>query len=187
VRISPGRRIVLHSAAILIAVATALGAKEAGAGQSLATALGIQEPKEQVEAPRIVGNDPEGKTIRLSDFRGQIVFLNFWATWCVPCRWEMPAMQRLYREFKDRGFVILAVNLMEGPAPIRAFMRELKLTFPVVLDPKGETAMTYSVRGLPATYLIDRRQVIVGRAIGAREWDSKEARDYIRTLLGERR
>jgi peroxiredoxin len=166
-----------------------LGSAEGGAGRGdpLAEALGIQEPKELVEAPRIVGTDPDGKTIRLHDFRGQIVFLNFWATWCVPCRLEMPAMDRLYREFKGRGFVVLAVNLQEGPAAVRAFVKELKLTFPVVLDPKGETAMTYSVRGLPATYFINRRQLIVGRAYGAREWDGKTGRAYIGALLGDRR
>jgi peroxiredoxin len=162
-------------------------APEVEANDHLATALGIQMPKEQVEAPDIVGTDPDGKPIRLTDFRGRVVFLNFWATWCVPCRLEMPAMERIYREFKGRGFVVLAVNVQEGPGAVRAFVRELKLTFPVVLDRKGEAAIAYAVRGLPATYLIDRDQVIVGRAIGAREWDSKDARAYIRSLLRDRR
>jgi peroxiredoxin len=160
---------------------------DAGANDHFATVLGIQTPKEQVEAPDVVGTDPDGNPIRLTDFLGQVVFLNFWATWCVPCQLEMPAMERLYREFKGRGFVILAVNLQEGLGPVRAFVRELQLTFPVVLDPKGTAAMTYSVRGLPATYLIDRSQVIVGRAIGPREWDSKDGREYIQALLRERR
>jgi thiol-disulfide isomerase/thioredoxin len=170
---------------MLLALASAL--PEAMPKDHFATALGIQEPKELVEAPNIVGTDPEGDTIRLEDFRGKVVFLNFWATWCIPCRLEMPAMERLYQEFKGRGLVVLAVNVQESPAPVRDFVRELKLTFPVVLDPKGQAAMTYAVRGLPATYLIDRNQIIVGRAIGAREWDSKDGRAYIRLLLGERR
>lgn len=172
---------------VLLAMTIATAAPEAGANDHFATMLGIQKPKEQVEAPNVVGTDPDGNTIRLQGFRGKVVFLNFWATWCVPCRLEMPAMERLYQEFKGRGLVVLAVNLQEGPSAVKAFVRELKLTFPVVLDPKGAAAIAYAVRGLPATYLIDRNQVIVGRAIGAREWDSKDGRGYIRALLGEAR
>ena len=95
-------------------------------------------------------------------------------------------MERLYREFKERGFVILAVNFQEGPGPVRAFVQELRLTFPVILDPTGGTAMPYLGRGLPASYVIDRNQILVGRAIGAREWDSKEARAYIEALVGKK-
>lgn len=160
---------------------------EAGASDHFAGALGIQKPQELVEAPNVVGPDPDGNTIRLEDFRGKVVFLNFWATWCIPCRLEMPAMERLYRAFKGQGFVVLAVNVQEGPAAVRAFVRELKLTFPIALDPKGTAAMAYLVRGLPATYLIDRKQRIVGRAIGAREWDGKDGRAYIGELLGKTR
>lgn len=172
---------------MFLAMTLASAIPEAGASDHFATALGIQKPQELVEAPNVVGTDPDGNTIRLEDFRGKVVFLNFWATWCIPCRLEMPAMERLYREFKGRGFVVLAVNVQEGPRAVRAFVRELKLTFPVVLDPKGEAAIAYAVRGLPATYLIDRNQIIVGRAIGAREWDSKDGREYIRALLGKAR
>ncbi len=179
----------VHQILGIICLAVYIGsiAPEAGATDHFAVALGIQEPKEHVKAPDVVGTDPDGKTLRLGDFRGKVVFLNFWATWCVPCRLEMPAMERLYREFKGQGLVVLAVNLQEGPRAVRAFIRELKLTFPVVLDPKGEAATKYLVRGLPATYLIDRNQIIVGRAIGAREWDSKDGRAYIRVLLGKAR
>ena len=154
--------------AILLAMAIASVVPQARADDHLASGLGIQKPKEQVEAPNVIGTDPDGNTIRLQDFRGKVVFLNFWATWCIPCRLEMPAMERLYQAFKGQGFVVLAVNVQEGTGPVRAFVRELKLTFPVVLDPKGTAAMAYAVRGLPATYLIDRSQIIVGRAIGAR-------------------
>lgn len=184
---SPAARIVGSLAAILLAMTIASAVAEAAADDHSATALGIQIPKELVEAPNVVGTDPDGNTIRLGDFRGKVVFLNFWATWCIPCRLEMPAMERLYQAFKGQGFVVLAVNVQEGPAAVRAFVRELKLTFPIVLDPKGTAAMAYLVRGLPATYLIDRKQRIVGRAIGAREWDSKDGRAYIRALLGETR
>jgi peroxiredoxin len=171
--------------AIVLALTIAPPAAEAATIDQLAAALGILTAKERVEAPELIGTGLDGKTIRLEDFRGKVVFLNFWATWCIPCRQEMPAMERLYREFKERGFVVLAVNVQEGPGAVKAFVQELKLTFPVVLDPDGKAAMTYLVRGLPATYLIDRKQILVGRAIGAREWDSDDARAYIQALLGK--
>lgn len=180
-------RIFGGSRIIFLALVIAAAVSETKGSDHFATALGIHEPKEQVEAPDVVGTDPDGTAIRLSDFRGNVVFLNFWATWCIPCRLEMPAMERLYREFRGKGFVVLAVNVQEGPGPVRAFVQELQLTFPVVLDRKGMATMAYAVRGLPATYLIDRNQIIVGRAIGAREWDSKDARAYIRALLREPR
>ena len=182
---SPAARISGSVGAILLAMAIASVVPQAGADDHFASGLGIQKPKEQVEAPNVIGTDPDGNTIRLQDFRGKVVFLNFWATWCIPCRLEMPAMERLYQAFKGQGFVVLAVNVQEGTGPVRAFVRELKLTFPVVLDPKGTAAMAYLVRGLPATYLINRNQIIVGRAIGAREWDSKDGRAYIRALVAK--
>lgn len=183
----PTARIRASLAAILLTLVIASEAPEASSNDHFATALGIQIPKEQVEAPNVVGADPDGNFILLEDFRGKVVFLNFWATWCIPCRLEMPAMERLYRDFKDKGFVVLAVNVQEGPRAVRAFVQELRLTFPVVLDRKGEAAMKYVVRGLPATYILDRNHIIAGRAIGAREWDSKDAREYVRALLMERR
>ena len=175
-------KIVRSLGIVLLAMTIATAAPEAEANDHFATALGIQIPKEQVEAPNIVGADPDGNFILLEDFRGKVVFLNFWATWCIPCRLEMPAMERLYRDFKGKGFVVLAVNVQEGPRAVRAFVQELKLTFPVVLDRKGEAAMKYVVRGLPATYILDRNHIIAGRAIGAREWDSADAKQLIRAL-----
>lgn len=182
----PTARIALSLGVILVAVMIGSIGVEAASEDQLAAALGIQIPQERVAAPNVIGTDPDGNTIRLRDFRGKVVFLNFWATWCIPCRQEMPAMERLYREYNERGFVVLAVNLQEGSGAVRAFVRELHLTFPVILDPKGAATMAYLVRGLPATYLIDRNQILVGRAIGAREWDSKAARAYIQGLLEKR-
>ncbi|HSC70065.1 MAG TPA: TlpA disulfide reductase family protein, partial [Candidatus Methylomirabilis sp.] len=159
---------------------------EAGTQNQLAATFGILPPNQAMKAPAVVGADLEGQSLRLEDFRGRVVFLNFWATWCIPCRQEMPAMERLYREFKSRGLVVLAVNFQEDAGAVKAFVRDLKLTFPVVLDPAGAAATAYLVRGLPATFLIDRNQLVVGRAIGPREWDGKSGRAYIQALLGEK-
>jgi peroxiredoxin len=146
-------------------------------------ALGLQTPKEEVEAPDFSLPDLTGKKIRLKDFRGKVVFLNFFATWCVPCRQEMPAMDRLYRTYGDKGLVVLAVDIRESVKTVRAFTQESKLSFPALLDQKGSVAYTYSVRPVPATYLIGRDGKILGRAFGAREWDSSEARKRLASVL----
>lgn len=122
--------------------------------------------------------------LRLSDFKGKVVFLNFWATWCPPCKEEMPSMERLYRRYKDKGFTILAVSIDSGgPAPVAAFVKMFGLTFPIALDPKLSVANQYAVRGLPSTFLIDRKGTVAAVAIGPRDWDNKAARAAIETLL----
>jgi len=145
--------------------------------------LGLQPPKEAVEAPDFSLKDLNGRTVRLTDFRGKVVFLNFFATWCVPCRLEMPAMERLHRDFKDKGLVVLAVDIQEGAKTVRPFVQELKLSFPALLDGDGSVAIMYSVRPVPATYLISRDGRIVWRAFGAREWDNRDSRQYFSQLL----
>lgn len=185
---SPGRtrrpwRAVLGLGAVL-ALATSAPATTHGTPES----LGLEAPKEEVEAPDFSLPDLGGKKIRLKDFRGKVVFLNFFATWCVPCRLEMPAMERLYRTYKDRGLVVLAVDIRESAKTVRAFTQELKLSFPAVLDEDGSVAYTYSIRPVPATYLIGHDGKILWRAFGAREWDNGETRQYFSSLLdGQKR
>ncbi len=145
--------------------------------------LGLQPPKEEVEAPDFTLKDLTGRTVRLADFRGKVVFLNFFATWCVPCRAEMPAMERLHRNFKDKGLVILAVDIQESARTVRPFVRDLKLSFPALLDEDGSVAYMYAVRPVPATYLISRDGRIVWRAFGPREWDTADSRQYFSQLL----
>jgi peroxiredoxin len=158
----------------------------AGAKDHLFKALSITQPELAVEAPDFRLADPEGRRVSLRDQRGKIVFLNFWATWCVPCRVEMPEMEKLYQDFRPRGFVVLAVDFRESPAQVRRFAQELKLTYPVLIDEDGSVFQAYLVRGLPATYLIDRKGLMVGRAIGLRDWYSDEARAFIRSLVEAR-
>ena len=112
-----------------------------------------------------------GAAIRLSDLRGKVVLINFWVTWCGPCRAEMSALDTLYRRYKDRGLEVLAVNLDTVPAAkIDAFVGELGTSLRVALDPSSSTARTYQVLGLPSTYLIDRAGNVVVREIGGRNW-----------------
>ena len=127
---------------------------------------------------------PEGKSIKLTNYRGKVVFLNFWATWCPPCKEEMPSMERLYQRFKDKGLVVLAVSVdAEGTPVVIPFVKAHKLTFPIGLDPKMALAEKYGVRGLPSTFLIDKKGNLAALAVGPREWDSKAAHALIEFLL----
>ncbi|MGE5849989.1 MAG: peroxiredoxin family protein [Candidatus Methylomirabilota bacterium] len=160
-------------------------APPAAAATHYLQALGLQPPKEEVEAPDFTLKDLNSRKVRLADFRGKVVFLNFFATWCVPCRTEMPAMERLHRDFKGKGLVVLAVDIQESARTVRPFMRELQLSFPALLDEDGSVATMYAVRPVPATYLISRDGRIAWRAFGPREWDSPESREYFARLLAE--
>ena len=125
----------------------------------------------------------DGKSVSLRDFRGKVVFLNFWATWCPACREEMPAMERLHREFKDKGLVILAVDFQETPEAVAAFMKEFGLTFPALLDRDGKVSERYRIRFIPTTYLVGKQGELLGRVVGPKEWDSLQARQLIASLL----
>jgi peroxiredoxin len=125
----------------------------------------------------------EGKQVSLSDYRGKIVFLNFWATWCPPCRREMPAMEKLYQKFKDQDFVMLAVDLQEKLEKVIKFMRDNKLNFPVLIDSEGKAGSKYGIRSIPTTFLVDKHGKIIGRAIGGREWSNEEMFKLIEALL----
>jgi thiol-disulfide isomerase/thioredoxin len=129
--------------------------------------------------------DLNGRSVNLKDFRGKVVFVNFWATWCLPCRTEMPAMERLYQEYNGKGLAMLAVNFRESRKEARAFVEELKLTFPVLLD-DGTVSALYGVFALPATYLVDRQGRGAARVLGARDWMGEESRAVIERLLDEK-
>jgi peroxiredoxin len=126
---------------------------------------------------------PDGKKLRLFDMRGKVVFVNFWATWCPPCREEMPAMERLYREHKDHGLVMVAVSLDGDSAVVPPFVKEHGFTFPVVLDPKMDVANAYGVRALPSSFVVDPDGQVVGIALGARPWDGDAAHSLIEGML----
>jgi thiol-disulfide isomerase/thioredoxin len=151
---------------------------------SLLQEIGMQVPKEPLAATDFTLESLDGKTSSLSDFKGKLVFLNFWATWCPPCRGEMPAMQALYEKLKAKGLVILAVDLAEEVAVVRDYVKQNKLTFPVLLDKAGEVGGIYGAESIPTTYLIDRAGNVLGRGIGARwTWNSPEMVALFEKLL----
>ncbi|MGH8068541.1 MAG: peroxiredoxin family protein [Candidatus Entotheonellia bacterium] len=137
-------------------------------------------------APDFALPDLEGKARRLSDFQGKVVLLNFWATWCPPCRAEMPSMETLYQAYQNQGFVILAVSSdVQGASIVQPFMVEYRLSFPALLDMTGRVSGMYGVRSIPTSYLLDRQGRVVSREIGARNWANAEARALIASLLNE--
>jgi cytochrome c biogenesis protein CcmG, thiol:disulfide interchange protein DsbE len=111
-------------------------------------------------APTFTLRDADGELVSLEDLRGRVVLINFWATWCEPCRAEMPELDRAARAYHDAGFRVLAVNLLEDAAAIQKYGRQLDLGIPLLVDPSGEVSQAYSVQGLPASFLVDRQGVI---------------------------
>jgi len=111
-------------------------------------------------APAFILADPSGYAVSLDELRGQVVLVNFWATWCDPCRAEMPELDELAREFGPQGFRVVAVNLLEDAGRVRRFGDELNLEMPLLLDPGGEVYRAFGVEGLPSSYLVDRDGII---------------------------
>ncbi len=142
-------------------------------------------PEEGHLAPDFTLKTLEGKTLRLSELQGKkVVLINFWATWCPPCRVEMPTLQKIYSEYKGKGFEILAVNIEpDANQEIREFMKELRLTFPVLLDPDMKVTRNYRVFGVPVSMLIDHQGIIRAKDFGYRDWTDKESRGQVESLL----
>lgn len=113
----------------------------------------------------------DGEIQRLSDLRGKVVIVNFWATWCPPCRAEMPSMQRAWEELRENDVVMLAVHVGGNEDKIWSFVGDYELDFPVLIDPKSEVADAWPMKGLPSTFVVDPDGRIAYRAIGGREWD----------------
>lgn len=145
--------------------------------------LGIISFDQKSPAPNFTLRNLNGETVSLRDHRGKIVFLNFWASWCLPCRVEMPSMEKLYTEFKERDLAILAIDLKESPNHVKSFRDKENLTFPILLDLDGAVGLEYGVRSIPTTYLIDRDGYLIGGALGPRNWASREAFDLFNHLL----
>jgi len=126
-----------------------------------------------------------GQTIALSSLRGKVVFLNVWATWCPPCREEMPSIEALYEKFKDdKNFVVLAVSQdSDGRAPVAAYVASHGLKFDVLLDPDNLVGEAYDVSGIPETFIIDQRGRIVAHHIGPYDWSNPEIHEALQELI----
>lgn len=165
----------------LILALCLLGAEGANAAGSLDVL------QRRPAAPKLVLADVYGVTHRLADLRGSVVLVNFWATWCPPCRQEMPGLQRAWEQLEGADFRILAVATGENSASIAQFYRSLPapLTFTLLPDPENTGWRTWPFHGLPATFIIDKSGHVVDLVEGAREWDSPKMLAVLRRLIAE--
>jgi peroxiredoxin len=146
---------------------------------------GFAVPNTDVAASDFTLPALDGKKLSLASYRGQFVFLSFWATWCGPCKLEVPSLQALYEKLKQKGFVILAVDLAEEPSTVSAFVKAHAMTFPVALDKDGAVGGAYGAQSIPTNFLVDRTGKILARIVGfdGIAWDSPERIALFEKLL----
>ena len=144
--------------------------------------LGVGDRAPSFTAVRL----PGGRPASLADYRGQVILLNIWATWCQPCRVEMPSMERLWRAFESTDFRVVAVSIdLEDSTVVTAFVKELGLSFDILHDQPGDIQRIYQTTGVPESFVIDRQGMIVKKVIGATQWNAPVNQILIRRLLDE--
>ena len=159
------QRIILY---ILVLIAGGFWIEFSADRNGVSASESIPAPQTGFAAPDFTLQTSEGTAYTLSELRGQAVLVNLWATWCPPCRAEMPAIEKLYLEYKDQGLVVLALNMtyQDDPLKIGPFVREYNLTFPILLERTGDVASTYQLRSLPTSFFIDRHGIIATVIVG---------------------
>ena len=146
--------------------------------------LGIEPSQEKTPAPAFLLNDSDGNVVRFDDLRGKVVLLNFWATWCPPCRLEMPSLEALHRQLGLRGLAVLAVATRDDASDVWSFFNEHRLSFPALLDPGAHAYRNYGIWSLPTSFVIDQQGYLVGKVVGHRDWSSEQSKDFFVHLLG---
>jgi peroxiredoxin len=152
---------------------------------ALAAQAGLRETDEPMDAPQLELRDEGGKVHRLESYRGRVLVVNFWASWCTPCVRELPSLNRLRKAFGDQPFEILGVNVAEPPNRLKRFLKRQPIDFPVLYDRESEAFYAWEVKGLPTSFVIDRDGKVRYLVRGAIEWDSAETIDIIGSLLGQ--
>jgi peroxiredoxin len=143
---------------------------------------GLTKMAAQPQAPDFALPDLDGQQHRLSDYHGQVLIINFWATWCPPCRAEMPSMQRAWEKLQQEDIVMLGIDVGEDEETIFVFTANYPVEFPLLMDRDSKVIEEWPVRGLPTTFVVDPEGRIVYRAIGGRKWDDPELMAAIRAL-----
>ncbi len=151
--------------------------------QVAATENSIEPVKQIFPAPSFELVNLNDKKIRLEDYRGKVVAVNFWASWCPPCRKELPSMQRTYEAFKDKGFVILAVNIGESWDTVAPFLGNFTLKFPILFDSQSKIVDQWKVFGLPSTFILDKKGNVTHRINGGRDWDDPVFRKALLKII----
>lgn len=146
--------------------------------------LGSEKNEVGYAAPGFTLRNIDGNWDSLSNYKGRVVILNVWATWCGPCRIEMPSLESLYRRFRSEGVAVLAVSIDKGADDaVKSFANEYQLSFPVLLDSEGQVERLYPTFSIPATYVIDKDGLVVAKVDGAKNWESRETFEAVEYLL----
>lgn len=169
-RPAPSRRLIVAGGGAL-GVAALLGGRVREASAASPAAMLLQQVPGTPAAPNFTLPDLDGKEVRFSDHKGKVVLVNFWATWCPPCREEIPSMERAWTRLKEGGVAMLAVHVGGDSDKIWSFLTEFNVTFPVLIDKSSSVSKAWQTVGLPTTYIADGQGRKALRAIGGREWD----------------
>jgi thiol-disulfide isomerase/thioredoxin len=169
---------------LIVVLAGAVSADEPALAALLKT-LDLRGYASRTVPPQFSGSTLDARQLSITEHRGTVIVLNFWASWCLECRSEMPVLERLQREFSSRGLAIIGVNARENKEVVGRYAKELGLTFPLVFDPDGRINALYGVIGLPTTFVVGRDGRAAALAIGPRQWESAPARALIEALLAE--
>jgi peroxiredoxin len=145
-----------------------------------------QNPEIGTAAKEFQLNDLTGKQHQLNKMRGKVVIINFWATWCIPCRTEMPSMNRAWKALSDKDVVMLAINFGESKKAVSDFVKAVPIDFPVLLDETNTVSSDWNVTGMPTTMVIDQQGNIVDRIVGPKEWDSPQILKAIEELSSKK-
>jgi thiol-disulfide isomerase/thioredoxin len=165
--------------------ATLVAEAPKGTANELLSNAGFQVPKSPVDSTDFTLDTLGGGKTSLSSYKGKLVFLNFWATWCGPCNIELPAITALYNKLKAKGLVVVGVDLAEKKDTVSTFVQKKGLPYPILLDASGAVGAQYGTASIPTTYIIDRNGRILGRKIGLDDlaWDSPESVSLFEKLL----
>ena len=169
---------------ILIAISLLFSLPAFSQERGLFSKIGIQSVRENMQTPDFSLEGLNVKRVQLSALKGNVIFLNFWATWCDPCKDEMPSMEPLYQRYKEKDFILLAISVEErNPEPARRFIQNHRYRFPVLLDPPGKTLNLFGIHSIPATVIIDKKGRMIGRAMCPRDWSHPEVFSLIDQML----
>ena len=169
---------------VVVVVLSGVAAGKQAAPAHLLAPLDLRGYAPGTTPPAFSGWTLDGR-LSMTDVRGRVVLLNFWASWCTACRSEMPVLERLHRDLGLHGLAVVGINAREDPATVRRYAKELRLTFPLLLDRDGTINKQYGVVGLPTTFLVGRDGRAVAFGVGARDWGATPARTLLEALLAE--
>jgi thiol-disulfide isomerase/thioredoxin len=148
--------------------------------------IGIQSIRDRKKAPHFCLEGLNGEKVQLNALKGKIIFLNFWASWCGPCKEEMPSIEFLYQHYEKRDFVFLTISVdYGGPEPVRKFIEKHRYRFPVLLDPTWKMLDLFEINKIPATLIIDKKGKMIGSVIGPRNWSSPEVFSLVDHMLND--